>query len=384
MQKEIQDGSRDPDEGMMTYSLQEPQDVIPMGVHQHALLLKSSLEEDPTGTLTRYYAEPEEVVVLPPTTTTEEEEIPQTYPVMTDLEEEDYDPAHHLSYQQHSQFQQDQDQDPFPFPINDPVPYQQQQPPLQQQHHRRHTFTSSPRSSLRGSNRKSLPLTLRFTTYENQRWFVGLGWVPHLLPGERPSYSDETGTTALPKESFKIPNFRGDELKNLSLSKGESPLLGVSEEITALGLDSHHQARVHWDWDSEWTVLPVLTGDPETLTDAQGWQYGDNFWSNYKNRKTLKRVTRRRKWVRSARLYDGGRKRSVTFGDRVVVFRPTDDKAFIELSSEDDDEEVVVRQPLMMEGEMEEEREWEEEQARLYQNLYAPRNPYGRPVSATS
>ncbi|KAJ3414165.1 peroxisome- protein [Chytridiales sp. JEL 0842] len=152
------------------------------------------------------------------------------------------------------------------------------------------------RSSLRGSNRKPLDIVLSFECYENQRWWVGLGWVAHLLPAERPPWSDYKGQRPTPRESFVLLPFRAEQL------------LAWKKEVN---LDLGNK-RYAWEWDGPWTV-DVEGGGQMTEVDSEGWSYADNFWKDWKSRKTLKRVVRHRRWVRHARLFELGPKQSVTF-----------------------------------------------------------------------
>ncbi|KAJ3161823.1 hypothetical protein HDU86_006594 [Geranomyces michiganensis] len=189
---------------------------------------------------------------------------------------------------------------------------------------------SSSRSSIRGANRRPLNVVLSFDTYENQRWWVGVGWVPHLLPTERGAWTDHAGRKDTPKSSFDLPEFRREQLEKIdqegSIAStdggggGSSSKRPGSLPIPDLPVDmaSHRYA---WDWDGAWHI--DMLGTSSGATDDDGWEYGDNFWSGWKKRKTLKRVVRRRRWVRLARLYEVGRKRSVTFGGSYVFDKDT-------------------------------------------------------------
>ncbi|KAI8918232.1 integral peroxisomal membrane peroxin-domain-containing protein [Powellomyces hirtus] len=174
----------------------------------------------------------------------------------------------------------------------------------------------SSRSSIRGSNRKPLNVVLSFETYENQRWWVGVGWVPHLLPTERGAWTDVAGSRNMPKSSFDLPEFRREQLEQMNQKADDDankkPAILPIPDLP-LDMSSHRYA---WDWDGPWHI--DMYGSSTGTTDDDGWEYGDNFWSGWKKRKTLKRVVRRRRWVRLARLYEVGRKRSVTFGGSFV------------------------------------------------------------------
>ncbi|KAJ3020360.1 peroxisome- protein [Thoreauomyces humboldtii] len=181
------------------------------------------------------------------------------------------------------------------------------------------TSPTSSRSSIRGSNRKPMSLVLSFETFENQRWWVGVGWVPHLLPTERGAWTDHAGQKNLPKSGFDLPEFRQSQLENVTgAATSDDQSSSASSPAPDLPLDTNGH-RYAWDWDGPWHI--DMYGSANGTTDDDGWEYGDNFWTGWKRRKTLKRVVRRRRWVRLARLYEVGRKRSVTFGGSYVFDR---------------------------------------------------------------
>ncbi|KAI8818042.1 uncharacterized protein EV422DRAFT_539760 [Fimicolochytrium jonesii] len=190
---------------------------------------------------------------------------------------------------------------------------------------------ASNRSSIRGSNRKPLNLVLSFETYENQRWWVGVGWVPHLLPTERGQWTDINGDHNLPKSSFDLPLFNKEHLE-LIRSGGVKPAGNGNSPTSPTPLNGGTptplpddfmwdldtaSTRYAWDWDGPWFI--DMAKQSEKLIDEDGWEYGDNFWSGWKARKTLKRVIRRRRWVRLARLFEIGQRRSVRFGASTVL-----------------------------------------------------------------
>ncbi|KAJ3024352.1 hypothetical protein HKX48_000027 [Thoreauomyces humboldtii] len=101
------------------------------------------------------------------------------------------------------------------------------------------------------------------TLFENQRWWAGLGWIPHLLRSERGPWSDETGQiTRAAKEDFQLPQ------------EGE------------------------WQWADDAWRLDVGWSD----VDEQGWKYTDHSWENGKTKAAMSSLTRRRMWVRKMRL----------------------------------------------------------------------------------
>ncbi|TPX60999.1 hypothetical protein SpCBS45565_g07362 [Spizellomyces sp. 'palustris'] len=120
------------------------------------------------------------------------------------------------------------------------------------------------REAIREARRTGDGSVVTVTLFENQRWWAGLGWIPHLLRSERGPWSDETGQiTRSPKELFELPEDGGV-----------------------------------WQWmDEDWR-LDVGWAD----VDDQGWQYTDHVWANAKSKAAMSSLTRRRMWVRKMRL----------------------------------------------------------------------------------
>ncbi|KAJ3153747.1 hypothetical protein HDU86_005080 [Geranomyces michiganensis] len=120
------------------------------------------------------------------------------------------------------------------------------------------------RDAIRDARKAGDGSTVTVTLFENQRWWAGLGWIPHLLRSERGPWSDETGQIArAPKEVYELPQDCGE-----------------------------------WAWcDDDWR-LDVGWAD----VDEQGWQYTDHVWSNAKTKAAMSSLTRRRMWVRRMRL----------------------------------------------------------------------------------
>eukprot|EP00276_Gloeochaete_wittrockiana_P010746 CAMPEP_0184647016 /NCGR_PEP_ID=MMETSP0308-20130426/3860_1 /TAXON_ID=38269 /ORGANISM="Gloeochaete witrockiana, Strain SAG 46.84" /LENGTH=557 /DNA_ID=CAMNT_0027077613 /DNA_START=1211 /DNA_END=2888 /DNA_ORIENTATION=- len=110
------------------------------------------------------------------------------------------------------------------------------------------------RGSTDGGTPRSGPL--RVETYENQRWWAGLGWSEKLLPRDPPHYSDKMGKYSRPQVAFKL-------------------LQG-------------------YVWTSEWTL--DFDGREE---EHGGWHYGNNQWCDWSPSEGEARSTRRRKWTRS-------------------------------------------------------------------------------------
>ena len=102
-----------------------------------------------------------------------------------------------------------------------------------------------------------------FVTFENQRWWPGKGWRAELLPGERPSWSDDLGQVSLKKEYFKIPG-------------------------------------ANWQWEKEWNIVM------SSKTDDEGWEYASRFkkFEDPERKKSLIHSVRRRKWVRKCIEFD--------------------------------------------------------------------------------
>ncbi|KAI9312992.1 integral peroxisomal membrane peroxin-domain-containing protein [Zopfochytrium polystomum] len=97
--------------------------------------------------------------------------------------------------------------------------------------------------------------------FENQRWWAGPGWTPHLLQGERDAFSDASGAAvARPTSDAEPPAGRGPG----------------------------------WAWsDAAWTVDFAWA-----RTDAEGWVYSDHQWGAPSDRQGVAALTRRRRWVR--------------------------------------------------------------------------------------
>jgi len=102
-----------------------------------------------------------------------------------------------------------------------------------------------------------------FVVYENQRWWPGKAWRQELLPGERPSWSDELGLITLCKEDVILPTG-------------------------------------NWNWESDWKY--VVT----SKTDENGWEYASRFkkFENPDRKKSFIQSVRRRKWTRRCITYD--------------------------------------------------------------------------------
>ncbi|ORY46870.1 hypothetical protein BCR33DRAFT_715283 [Rhizoclosmatium globosum] len=108
------------------------------------------------------------------------------------------------------------------------------------------------------------------TIWENQRWWAGLGWIPHLFRSERAPWSDETGNITRPsKESYALP----------------PPSNGVG---------SWSWVDLEWTLDFDWAIAGV--------DQKEGWQYSDHAWENGRAKCGVGSVTRRRAWMRRMRF----------------------------------------------------------------------------------
>ncbi|KAI9183121.1 hypothetical protein H9P43_004038 [Blastocladiella emersonii ATCC 22665] len=95
--------------------------------------------------------------------------------------------------------------------------------------------------------------------YENQRWWLGLGFINYLLTSERPAWSDYSGSIPLPPRASYAPPPGFDFLDD------------------------------DWHVDRQWSVAGP---------DNDGWVYSDHLWGNPRSAAGVGSLTRRRKWVR--------------------------------------------------------------------------------------
>ena len=192
----------------------------------------------------------------------------------------------------------------------------------------------------------------QFSIFENQRWWVGLDWTAALLPQERPSWSDESNNPVSPPSSFSLPATK----------------IMLTPSPTASDPKAFTRRTIKWQWvDPEWSIAGVssrggyypssvykgsakdaaiqsasVVGDKDALVsakqgylgdalnrirartdagatavkvdeaeaeeewdvDAEGWQYGDNGWDKMSKKSGMGRYTRRRRWIRRARLVE--------------------------------------------------------------------------------
>jgi hypothetical protein len=107
----------------------------------------------------------------------------------------------------------------------------------------------------------SLPSeAIRVCIFENQRWWLGLGYINYLLSHEIPAWSNLKGSKGLPpKEAYNPPS--GFEFM-----------------------------------DTEWGIDTSWSG--KVATDPNGWIYFDHQWGSPKLQSGTGSITRRRKWIR--------------------------------------------------------------------------------------
>jgi hypothetical protein len=127
----------------------------------------------------------------------------------------------------------------------------------------------------------STDLIFRFVIYENQRWWLGLDWTTNLFLNERPAWSDEYNEPTSPKSSFELP-----PPSTTIIETPEDPKVQIKKTM-------------EWKWDDpDWWI--DFDGD----VDKDGWEYADNRWKSFSSKSGFRRYTRRRKWVRTARLVE--------------------------------------------------------------------------------
>lgn len=114
-----------------------------------------------------------------------------------------------------------------------------------------------------------------FQVIEHQRWWLHKGWTALLLPNERPQWSDEYLIQVPSTLKFQLP----------------PPTTKVDPKTQKMN-------TITWQWVSqEWQV------DDNRNVDADGWEYGNWNWESWGSKSSgLRVLTRRRHWVRNARL----------------------------------------------------------------------------------
>uniref|UniRef100_A0A0K2T4H6 Tectonin betapropeller repeatcontaining proteinlike [Megachile rotundata] n=1 Tax=Lepeophtheirus salmonis TaxID=72036 RepID=A0A0K2T4H6_LEPSM len=103
-----------------------------------------------------------------------------------------------------------------------------------------------------------VPIRVKETTYENQRWKPVLGFSNSLLPTDRSPWSTSDGLKTKTRESVKKPSLA-------------------------------------WQWESEWYLENTYNG---TRLEDESWTYAVDFPSEYHPSKGFTSCVRRRKWCR--------------------------------------------------------------------------------------
>ncbi|KAJ2701925.1 hypothetical protein H4218_001169 [Coemansia sp. IMI 209128] len=131
-------------------------------------------------------------------------------------------------------------------------------------------YTTPPLLSLGSTAGSSTSTLMRrphtVSVYENQRWWLGFGWIPRLGSNERAKWSDLSGKVRYVSTSDFMPE------------------------------DGFEWADEGGGWEVErlW-ALPVHT-------DEDGWVYTDNFWKHpAAAASAVSSYTRRRRWIRKVR-----------------------------------------------------------------------------------
>ena len=98
--------------------------------------------------------------------------------------------------------------------------------------------------------------SIKYQIYENERWWMFVGWCKNLIMHEVPLWSDISMKRYMDKETVLLPN---EEFK----------------------------------WDCNWEV------EINEKTDELGWEYSNDFKSEYTS-ESFNKYVRRRKWIRLA------------------------------------------------------------------------------------
>lgn len=105
-----------------------------------------------------------------------------------------------------------------------------------------------------------LPILVQEHCYENERWYIGLGFSERsLLSTDRYAWSSKDGKVELRRESFYLPN---DE----------------------------------WEWEGDWFV------DKSIECDIEGWEYALDFPRQYFGYQSKSSFVRRRRWARQRKF----------------------------------------------------------------------------------
>ncbi|CAO3701498.1 unnamed protein product [Rhizopus stolonifer] len=112
----------------------------------------------------------------------------------------------------------------------------------------------------------------RFVVIEHQRSWLGK-WTTLLLPNERPEWSDEYLQKVPSIHTFKLP------------------------PSTIKTNQNEESVKSSWQWvTQDWQI------DYNRNVDKNGWEYGTWDWKSWASKSGLRIFTRRRYWIRNARL----------------------------------------------------------------------------------
>lgn len=202
-------------------------------------------------------------------------------------------------------------------------------------------------------------IEVRFTIFENQRWWMGLDWTSTLLPHERPNWTDSSHTPVPGPTDFNLPNptitTSGKKItwkwidRDWLISKASPGLLNQKDKSSkpnplssplrlsmksilnssssndlhhglmnrseatqarsgSLSLGHHGASELEKDLKeavafSGLSSDVMIEGEDPSVpwdVDTNGWQYGDNHWEKLSRKAGIGRYTRRRAWVRRA------------------------------------------------------------------------------------
>lgn len=111
-------------------------------------------------------------------------------------------------------------------------------------------------SALIKSSSEVLSDTVKFEIYENERWWMIVGWAKNLVLNEAPLWSDLSMSRYIDKNTILISS--------------------------------------DYEWEGDWKI------DLSGQADNQGWQYSNDFKSEF-SKESFGKYARRRKWVRVAK-----------------------------------------------------------------------------------
>ena len=111
----------------------------------------------------------------------------------------------------------------------------------------------------KNNNQMSINNLIKFELYENERWWVIAGWTKNLI-GSRPTWC-----------------------------RVDKPFEFCDKSNIFLPNDENNK----YQWSADWKI------EKNENTDSNGWEYADDFESDFGNNEKFKYV-RRRKWVRYA------------------------------------------------------------------------------------